>query len=375
MFEQGVELRKIHGADNVFDLSLGNPLLEPPAEFFATLQRLSQLPPGGRHRYMPNPGLPEVRAAVAAAQAAELGVGFSAEDIVMSVGAAGALNVILRTLLDPGDEVVLLAPYFAEYVFYVTHHQGVVRVAQCGPDFLPEPQTLRAALGPRTRAVIVNTPNNPTGVVYPEAAMRSLAEVVAAAEREYGSSIYVISDEPYRRLAYTGAPFASVHHHHPRTISATSYSKDLGLAGERIGYIAVNPADSGRAELVNGLTFSTRTLGFVNAPALMQRVVAELQHASVDIAVYRRKRDLLYGALRKLGYRCVEPQGAFYVFPASPLPDDRDFVALLQSMRVLTVPGIGFGTAGYFRASYSVEDAVIHGALPAFEEALKQVRS
>lgn len=375
MFEHGVELRKIHGAEKVFDLSLGNPLLEPPPEFARCLQRLAHEPQNGQHRYMPNAGFPEVRAAVAEALGRELGVAFGAAEILMSVGAAGALNAILCALLDPGDEVVIFAPYFAEYVFYVAHHGGVVREAPCRADFQPDAAALRGLLNERTRVVLINSPNNPTGVIYPDASLRELAQVVAEAERRHGSAIYIVSDEPYRRLTYDGVEVPSVHHHHPRTITASSYSKDLGLAGERIGYIAVNPADDERNLLVDALVFATRTLGFVNAPALMQRVVAELQDARVDIEQYRRKRDLLYGALRKMGYECVQPQGAFYLFPKSPLPDDRDFVALLQSMLVLTVPGVGFGAAGYFRASYSVEDRVLQGALPAFEQALLQVRS
>jgi aspartate aminotransferase len=375
MFEQGLELRRLHGADRVFDLSLGNPLLEPPPEFTRCLERLVCEPPSGKHRYMPNAGFPEVRDAIAATLREESGVAFSGSEIVMSVGAAGALNVILRALLDPGDEVVIFAPYFAEYVFYIRNHGGVVREASCTRDFLPDLDSLAALISSRTRAVIINTPNNPTGVVYPEAALAGLSRVVREAEQRHGTSIYLISDEPYRRLKYTEAGLPFIQAHHSRSITATSYSKDLGLAGERIGYIAVNPGDADKRDLVNAMVFATRTLGFVSAPALMQRAVAELQHASVDMSVYRRKRDRLYDALLKMGYRCVRPDGAFYVFPQSPMPDDRDFVALLQQKLVLTVPGIGFGTPGYFRASYSVEDWVIEGALPAFQEALQQERS
>jgi aspartate aminotransferase len=372
MFEQGLELRRLHGENNVFDLSLGNPLLEPPPELAAMLARLATEPPAGKHRYMPNAGFPEVRAAIAASLRQESGIEFSQDEILMSVGAAGALNVILRALLDPGDEVVLLSPYFAEYEFYVQNQAGVVREAACTSEFLPDPDALQAVLSEHTRAVIVNTPNNPSGVLYPESSIRALAQVVQAAERRFGTAIYLISDEPYRRLKYTQQAFPFVQHHHVRSLTATSYSKDLGLAGERIGYIAIHPRDPDRKDLAAALVFATRTLGFVNAPALMQRVVAGLQHASVDVSVYQRKRDRLYGGLRALGYECVKPEGAFFVFPRSPLPDDRDFVALLLEQLVLVVPGIGFGTAGYFRASYSVEDRVIEGALPAFEEAMKQ---
>ncbi len=372
MFEEGVELRRVHGPENVFDLSLGNPLLEPPAEFRAELARLIADESLGTHRYMPNGGFPEVRASVAEALAEESGVPVTGAEILMTVGAAGAINTILRSILDQDDEVVVIAPYFAEYVFYVQHQTGITKVATCDENWLPNIESLESTIGPRTRAVIINTPNNPTGVVYPEAMIAAIGGVIQRAEEKYGTEIYLISDEPYRKLIYSGVPYPFIFKHHTRSIVATSHSKDLGLAGERIGYVALNPADPGRGELMDALTFSLRTLGFVNAPALMQRAIASVQRASVDIDVYRKKRDLLWGALTDIGYECVKPDGAFYVFPKSPVPDDTEFVRQLQKELVLVVPGVGFGTSGYFRASYCVDDWVIEGAIAGFRKVFEQ---
>jgi aspartate aminotransferase len=375
MFEEGIELRNIHGDRNVFDLSLGNPLLEPPPEFRRELARLAAEESLGTHRYMPNGGFPEVRASVAEVLAEESGVPFTGDDILMTVGAAGAINTILRSILDEGDEVVLIAPYFAEYTFYVEHQTGVAKVATCDENWLPDIESLEATIGPRTRAVIINSPNNPTGVIYPQSSIAAVSAAIQRAEEKFGSEIYLISDEPYRKLIYTDAPYPFIFNHHPRSIVATSHSKDLGLAGERIGYAAVNPADPGKVDLMNALNFSLRTLGFVNAPALMQRVVANIQRATVDIDIYRKKRDLLYANLTKIGYECVQPDGAFYVFPKSPIPDDIEFVAKLQNELVLVVPGVGFGTPGYFRASYCVDDWVIEGAMDGFSRMFAQANS
>ncbi len=368
MFEEGIELREIHGAENVFDLSLGNPLLEPPDEFRTELARLVADESPGTHRYMPNGGFPEVRASIAEVLAQESGVPITGAEILMTVGAAGAINTILRSILDQNDEVVLIAPYFAEYIFYVQHQSGVVKEAKCDENWLPDIESLEAAIGPRTKAVIINSPNNPTGVIYPESSIVAIATALQRAEEKYGTEIYMISDEPYRKLIYSDVPYPFIFNHYARSVVATSHSKDLGLAGERIGYAAVNPNDPGKNDLMDALNFSLRTLGFVNAPALMQRAVASIQRATVDIDIYRKKRDLLYGALTDIGYECVRPDGAFYLFPKSPIPDETEFVAQLQKELVLVVPGIGFGTSGFFRASYCVEDWVIEGSIQGFRK-------
>lgn len=375
MFEEGIELRRIHGPENVFDLSLGNPLLEPPAEFKEALKRIANDESPGVHRYMPNGGFPDVRAAVAENLSAESGTQFSANEILMTVGAAGAINTILRSILDDSDEVVVIAPYFAEYVFYVQHQTGVVKEATCDENWLPDLTSLKSSISAKTRAVIINSPNNPTGVIYPAETIAAISNVLQEAEKEFGTEIYLISDEPYRKLIYTDDAYPFIFEHHPRTIVATSHSKDLGLAGERIGYIAVNPGDPGKVDLLDALTFSLRTLGFVNAPAILQRAVAAVQDATVDIDVYRKKRDMLYGALKDIGYECVEPDGAFYVFPKTPIPDDTEFVRQLQQELVLVVPGVGFGTPGFFRASYCVDDWVIEGAIEGFRKAFEQANS
>ena len=372
MFEEGMELKSLHGPDNVFDLSLGNPLLEPPPEFKQALAEMAQEPDAGLHRYMPNPGFIEARATVAEALSEESGTKFEATDIIMTVGAAGAINVALRALLDPGDEVIIIAPYFAEYIFYIQHANGIYREAQSTPDFMPDLDSLESLMNERTRGIIINSPNNPSGVIYPESVIADIANLIQAAEARYGTEIYLITDEPYRKLIYTDDPYPFVFKHHVRTIVATSHSKDLGLAGERIGYMAVNPDDPGKVDLLDASVFMLRTLGFVNAPAIMQRVVSKLQRSSVDMSQYLRKRDIIHTGLAKIGYRCNLPDGGFYLFPKSPISDDVAFVDLLKSKLVLVVPGIGFGMNGYFRASYCVEDEVLHGSLDGFAEAFKE---
>lgn len=372
MFEAGIALKAQVGERNVFDLSLGNPVVEPPEEFQRELRRLAQDPAKGMHRYMPNAGYPETRQAVADALARETGLPFTRDDIVMTCGAAAALNVVLKTILDPGDEVILLAPYFVEYGYYVSNHNGVAVVVHTQADFQPDLGVIEAAITPRTRAVIVNSPNNPTGVVYPAERLHALGDMLRRAQARLGSEIFIISDEPYRRIIFDGLRFPQVFPHYENTIVVHSHAKDLALPGERIGYIAINPAYPGKQELVDGFTFSNRILGFVNAPALMQHVVRALQGVSVDVADYQRKRDFLYARLTELGYTVVQPQGAFYLFPRSPTEDDVAFVEALQRWNVLTVPGRGFGTPGHFRIAYCVEDHVLEGAIDGFARAAEQ---
>ncbi|MCH8816887.1 MAG: pyridoxal phosphate-dependent aminotransferase [Chloroflexi bacterium] len=375
MFEEGIRLTAEHGAENVFDLSLGNPLLEPPPEFRTELLRLARDETPGTHRYMPNAGFPEVRAAVAESLAREAGLPFEGGDIIMTSGASGSLNIILRSLLDPGDEVVILTPFFVEYVYYVSHNNGVHKLVGFTDGFMPDMDDLEAKLSARTRAVIMNSPNNPTGVIYPESAIVEIGRLLGDAERRFGTEIALITDEPYRKLIYTDDPYPFVFKHHPRTIVATSHSKDLGLAGERIGYIAINPAYPDKTEMLDAMVFSLRTLGFVNAPALMQRIAARLQDVTVDVSVYRKKRDFIYEAMTEIGYDVVKPGGAFYLFPKSPLEDDVAFVRMLQERMVLVVPGSGFGGPGYFRLTFCVEDRVLEGSLDGFRSALAEARA
>ena len=373
MFETRITLKAQHGEENVFDLSLGNPVVEPPDQFRQELRRLAENPIKGMHRYMPNNGYPETRQAVADGLKAETGIPFLAGDIVMTCGAAAALNVVLKTILNPGEEVILLSPYFVEYGYYVDNHAGVSVVVATGEDFQPDMADIEAAITPKTRAMIINSPNNPSGVIYSAECLQSLGELLSRKQREQGSEIFIISDEPYRRIIYDGLSYPQVFPHYENTIVVNSHAKDLALPGERIGYMAVNPAYPHREELTNGLTFCNRTLGFVNAPALMQHVVRALQGVSVDIAEYQRKRDFLYTQLTGMGYSAVKPQGAFYLFPKSPIEDDAAFVDTLQERLVLTVPGRGFGTPGYFRISYCLEDRVLEGAMDGFARAMEQV--
>ncbi len=374
MFEEANTLRAKIGADKVFDLSLGNPIMEPPPQFFAELLRIAEHPTPGMHRYMPNAGYAETRAAVAAQLREETGLDFTAGEVIMTCGAGGAINVAMKTLLDPGDEVVIFAPYFVEYNFYADNHGGSCRVVPPDNDFLPDMAAFEAALNRRTRMVLINSPNNPTGVLYPARVLAQLAGIIQRKEREFGTEIFLVSDEPYRKLLFDGLEYPHIFPHHVRSIVATSHSKDLALPGERIGYLAVHPGYSERAELMDGFTFSNRVLGFVNAPALMQHLVRVLQGVTVNVMEYQTKRDFLYRELTGMGYSVVKPQGAFYMFPKSPLEDELAFGDLLRDSNVLVVPGRGFGLPGYFRLSYCVADRDIQGALPGFKAAIDRVR-
>lgn len=374
MFEEGIALKRQLGEDNVFDLSLGNPIMEPPPEFFAELRRIAESPAPGMHRYMPNAGYVETRAAVAAQLREETGLDFTHNEIVMTCGAGGALNVVLKTLLDPGDEVIIFAPYFVEYHFYADNHGGTCKVVPPDDRFYPDLAALEASFTDRTRVVLVNSPNNPTGVVYGADLLARMGEIIGQKEQELGREIFLVSDEPYRKILFDGLEYPHIFQFHVRSIVATSHSKDLALPGERIGYIAVHPQYEGRTELADGLTFCNRTLGFVNAPALMQHIVRALQSVTVNVAEYQAKRDYLFRGLTEMGYPVVRPQGAFYMFPRCPIPDDVAFVAELQKHNVLVVPGRGFGVPGYFRISYCVSDRVLEGALPGFRAALERFR-
>jgi aspartate aminotransferase len=368
MFEEGISLKKRIGEENVFDFSLGNPVMEPPAEFKKELSRVVNNPISGMHRYMENAGYLETRTAVATQLLRETGIKFKAGDIVMTCGAAGGLNVVLKTILNPGDEVIIFAPYFVEFANYIDNHGGVTRVVPTDEHFLPKLDALDAAINAKTKGVIINSPNNPTGVVYSEKLVHELGELLHEKEARHGTEIFLMSDEAYRKIVYDGLKYVPVFHHYRNSIAIASHSKDLSLAGERIGYIAIHPECSNQQELVNGFVFCNRMLGFVNAPALIQRVVRNLQDVTVSIAEYQRKRDFLYRNLFELGYSMVKPQGAFYMFPKSPIEDDVTFVDELRRSNVLVVPGRGFGTPGHFRISYCVDDRAIEGALAGFKK-------
>ena len=372
MFEVGASLKQQYGEENVFDLTLGNPVMEPPAEFHKELLNLVGRPLQGMHRYMQNAGYAETRTAVAAQLSLETGMKFTMNDIVMTCGAAGALNVVLKTILNPGDEVIIFAPFFAEYVNYIDNHDGVSRILPTDEQFIPRLDSLEAAIGAKTRAVLINSPNNPSGAVYSEDFIHQLGELLSKKEAQYGTPLFLISDEAYRKIIYDGQSYPFIWPHYQQSIVATSHSKDLALPGERIGYIAIHPGCSQREELVDGFIHCNRILGYVNAPALMQHVVSHLQSVTVPVSEYQRKRDFLYSSLVETGYSVTKPQGAFYMFPKSPLEDDVAFVRELQEWKVLVVPGRGFGSPGYFRVSYCVDDRTLEGSLSGFSKAARK---
>ena len=372
MFEEGISLKRQFGEENVFDLSLGNPVIDPPQEFFSKLKSIADNPISGMHRYMPNAGLLETREAVAGQLTDETMIAFTANEIIMTCGAGGALNVVMKTLMDPGDEFVIFAPFFVEYHFYADNHGGSCKVVPPDRNFLPDLDAFRDAVTPKTRGVLINSPINPTGVLYSSEVLSNLCEIIREKEEEYGTKIYLVSDEPYRRLIFDNLKYPHIFDHHVRSIVATSHSKDLALPGERIGYIAIHPDCPDKQEIIDGMVFCNRTLGFVNAPALAQHLVTSLQSVTVDVGLYERKRNFLYSKLTDMGYSVVRPQGAFYMFPKAPIDDDVEFVDKLKEERVLAVPGTGFGLPGYFRLSYCLKDETIEGALPGLSKAISQ---
>ena len=372
MFELGIALKRERGEENVFDLSLGNPVAEPPPEFFDALRRLADAPTPGAHRYMPNAGYPETRQAIAETLARETGLPYEAQHVMMASGAAAALNVAIRAVCDPGDEVVIFTPYFAEYLFYAYNHGATPVVIGCDETFTPDLAELERRLTPRSRVVVLNSPNNPSGVIYPQPFIADLAALLRRKSAELGSDIYLVSDEPYRRIIYDGLPYPFPQHEYERTITATSHAKDLALPGDRIGYLAVHPACPEASELLDAFTFCNRVLGFVNAPAIMQHLVRGLQGVTVDVGGYQAKRDYLCDVLSAAGYRVRKPEGAFYLFPQSPVADEMLLIDALQEEGVLVVPGRGFGMPGHFRISYCVEQASLEGAAPGFRAAIRR---
>ncbi|MDR1545806.1 MAG: pyridoxal phosphate-dependent aminotransferase [Deltaproteobacteria bacterium] len=372
MFEEGLRLKALHGEEKVFDYSLGNPDLPPPAALKKTLTALIDEDPPGAHAYMPNAGLTGVRAKLAESLQKAIGVEVRPELIVMTVGAAGALNVALKTILDPGDKAVVLAPFFMEYKFYVENHGGQTIVAETDASFRPDPVALAETLTPDVRAVIINSPNNPTGAVYTDQELQGLAEALSEKSRIHGRPIALISDEPYRRLVYGGTSAPSALAAYPATVAVSSFSKDLSIPGERLGYLCVNPNFPQAEEFAAAAALANRILGFVNAPALMQRAAAELVDESVDVGEYARRVESLGSALTKLGYEVVKPQGTFYLFPKSPLADDVAFVELLKKELILAVPGTGFARRGYFRLSLCLSEDKIARSLGGFEKAMAE---
>ncbi len=359
MFDEGLRLKERFGEENVADLSIGNPGFPPPRAFSDALRRVAAAP--SMHAYMPNAGFPDVRERVAdSLRTRGLLPGAKAEHVVMTTGAAGALNVTLKTLLEPGDEVIVIRPYFVEYTFYIDNHGGRMVQVESAPDCGLDPQAVAAAIGPRTRAVIVNSPNNPSGRVYGPDELDGLAGILRQASTRYGHPVFLLSDEPYREMVYGERAFVSPASRYENSFLCYSWSKTFSIPGERIGYVAVHPElqTSDWPLLMGALSMCNRFLGFVNAPAFMQRVIAESLDAEPDFAHYEVKKDLLCAALRRGGYRFAEPEGTFYIFPETP-GDEADFIARAKEKLLLVVPGSAFGRPGHFRISFAAPETTV----------------
>lgn len=368
MFEEGIRLKAERGAENIFDFTLGNPSEDPPAGVMSTFQRLAMKNAPGSHGYMPNSGFPFSRKVVAERLRRDSGVPFTEEFVLMTVGCAGAMNTALKALLDPGDEVIVPMPFFPDYQFYISNHGGRMVPVETDKSFSLDVRAIESGITPRTRAIILNSPNNPTGVIYSEAVLRELEAVLQKA----GQTIVVLSDEPYKSIVYDGAKCPEMSAIISNCMITTSWSKTWALAGERIGYLAISPRIPGAEALANACNFTNRILGYINAPAIWQLVVAEAPEEMTDLAVYHEKRTLLCDGLAKAGYEVQKPQGAFYVFLKTPIADDLAFSRILQEEGVLAVPGTGFGRGGYVRLSLTVpRDTIVH-SLPAFARALEK---
>lgn len=370
MFEEGKRMAKLYGAENVYDFSLGNPSVEPPkAVKDSMIEILQEEKPNKVHGYMNNAGYEEVRAAIAESLNQKFGTSFGEKNILMTVGAAGGLNVILKTILDPGDEVIAFAPYFSEYNNYVANYDGkMVVISPNIPSFQPNLKEFAEKITAKTKVVIVNTPNNPTGVVYSEKTIQELAKILEEKQKEFGTAIYLIADEPYRELAYDGVEVPYLTKYYANTVVGYSYSKSLSLPGERIGYLVIpNEADD-FDNLVNAATIANRILGFVNAPSLQQLTVAKCLQEATDVSAYDTNRRLLYDKLAELGFECAKPEGAFYMWVKTKEPDDSAFVAKAKEFHLLLVPGSAFMCPGYVRIAYCVDTEMLKRSFAAFEQ-------
>ena len=370
MFEEGNRLRAKYGADKVFDFSLGNPSVPAPDSVReAIIDLVNNTDPTVLHGYMSNAGFEDVRQTIAESLNRRFDTKFSAKNLIMTVGAASGLNVILKTILNPGEEVIVFAPYFLEYGAYVSNYDGVL--VEISPDtttFQPNLAEFEQKITPKTKAVIVNTPHNPTGVVYSEETIRKLSAILEAKQKEFGTVIYLISDEPYRELAYDGVEVPYLTKYYDNTVVGYSYSKSLSLPGERIGYLVIPDEADGSEELISAATIANRTLGCVNAPSLIQKVVAKCVDAKTDLAAYDKNRQALYNGLKECGFECIKPQGAFYLFVKSPVADEKAFCEAGKKYNILMVPGSSFACPGYVRLAYCVSYDTIVNSLPEFKK-------
>lgn len=371
MFEEGKKMAEKYGAENVYDYSLGNPSIPAPERVKeAIIEVLNEENSLVVHGYMNNSGYEDVRETIAESINKKQGTNFSMKNIIMTVGAAGGLNVILKTFLNPGDEVIVFVPYFGEYRSYVANFDGKIVEVETDDQFMIDAKKLEAAVTPKTKAVIVNNPNNPTGVVYSEEVIKAMAEVLAAKGKEYGTSIYLISDEPYRELAY-GVDVPYLTKYYKNTIVGYSYSKSLSLPGERIGYLVIPSEIDSFEDVLSAANTANRILGYVNAPSLMQKVIAKCVDEKCEVEKYRKNGEYLYDNLVKFGFSAVKPQGAFYLFLKSPVEDEKEFVSKAKEFNLLLVPGSSFGKSGYVRLAYCVSFDTVKNSMPAFEKLAK----
>lgn len=373
MFEEGKRLSSIYGEENVFDFSIGNPNVEPPEEIKKIINKIiNEEKPNFIHGYMNNSGYEDVREAIANHLGLEYNLKLKYENIVMTCGAAGGLNIILKSILDPEDEVIVFAPFFGEYINYVKNFDGVVTVVSADTNsFQLNLEELKNKISNKTKAVIINSPNNPSGVIYSEETIKELSNILREKELEFNKDIYLISDEPYREIVYDNIKVPCILNYYNNSFIGYSYSKSLSLPGERIGYIVVNPKMNAFEDMTAALNIANRILGFVNAPSLFQRVIKESLKLEVDVNIYKKNRDLLYNHLVSIGFKCLKPDGAFYLFPKSPIEDDVKFCKDAKRFNILAVPGKTFGCPGYFRLSYCVSYDKIEKSLKSFDKLIK----
>lgn len=362
------------GQHMVFDLTVHHPLNEPPKAFENELKKLMESQREGLHRYMENAGYTATRAAIASHLTRDTGLEFRLDHIIMTSGASGGINITLKALLNPGEEVILFSPLNFDYEAYVENHAGVCKIVPSGEDFIPDLAALAEMISPKTKAFIINSPNDPTGTVYDDSTLKKITDIVTAASARFKTRIYALSDDTYRQFCYRedGCPW--ILKYYPHTIIINSYSKNLSIPGERIGFAAIHPQCEDAATVIGGMIHANRTLGFVNAPALMQNVVFSLSNHTIDTGEYRIKRDFLFEQLTGMGYSLIKPQGSFYLFPRTPITDDLAFSSELKNFGVLTIPGSLFRFPGHIRISYCVDKKVLEGSLAGFRKAIEQFK-
>lgn len=372
LFEKGSQLIKEFSEDEVFDFSLGNPVFEPPVEVKNSLLSLIDSNERGMHRYMPNQGIVETRSYIAKELLKKTKLNFTENEVIITTGAAGALNVLFKAICNPGDEVIVFAPYFIDYKYYVQNAGGKLKVVYTKSDFQIDLEAFEKSINKMTKAVLINSPNNPTGIIYPKSDLDKMGEILEQKSKEYGNDIYLISDSPYEKIVYDNIDVPSIFNSYKNSIYIYSYSKSLAIPGERIGHMAISPEMEDTQSFMQALVISQRILGYVNAPALFQRLIPKVQDVSVDLSIYKENRDELYECITSLGFECNKAAGAFYLFPKSPIKDDVEFVTEAQKLNLLLVPGSGFGMPGYFRISYCVDIEKIKKSFSIFKNLAKK---